>query len=150
MRPLASLVAIVLLAGCAGAAPSGNAPADNAHASKPSPHEDAAMPDRAPQTLTLGIGERAALADGSHLTYLQLVNDSRCPPDVRCVWAGDAEIRLRWQPNRGAAREMTLHTSPLQGRGEKSADVGSHRITLQSLARGIAPKATLEIAPASP
>ena len=43
----------------------------------------------------LGIGETARLADGSRLSYLRLVNDSRCPPGVQCVWAGDAEIALR-------------------------------------------------------
>ena len=140
MRRIASLLAIALLAGCAGAAPSTDTPA----------REDAAMPDVALQTVTLGVGERTTLADGSQLTYLRLVNDSRCPPDVRCVWAGDAEIRLRLQPTRGAAGELSLHTSPLRDRGQKEVTVGGLRIALQSLERGIAPKATLAISPASP
>lgn len=140
MRRIASLLAIALLAGCVGAAPSNAPPA----------REDAAMPDTAPQTVTLGVGERATLAGGSQLTYLRLVNDSRCPPDVRCVWAGDAEIRLRLQPTRGTASELSLHTSPLRDRGQTEATVGGLRIALQSLERGIAPKATLAISPASP
>lgn len=108
------------------------------------------MHDHAPQTVTLGVGERATLLDGSQLTYLQLVNDSRCPPDVRCVWAGDAEIRLRWQPKAGSASELSLHTSPLPNRGQTEATVGGLRIALQSLERGIAPKATLQVTAATP
>ncbi len=136
MRRIASLLAVALLVGCAGAAPS----------SPQAPHhEDANVHEAAPQTVILGVGERATLADGSQLTYLRLVNDSRCPPDVRCVWAGDAEIRLRWQPVRGAASELSLHTSPLRGHGQTEATVGGLRIALQSLERGVAPKATLAI-----
>lgn len=141
MQRIASLLAIALLAGCAGAAPSSpQAPSS----------EDANVHEAATQTVTLGVGERATLADGSQLTYLRLVNDSRCPPDVQCVWAGDAEIRLRVQPKRGAASELSLHTSPLRGQGQTEATVGGLRIALQSLERGIAPKATLTITATAP
>ena len=140
MRRIASLLAIALLAGCVGAAPTPQPPAG----------KDSPMHDHAPQTVTLGVGERATLLDGSQLTYLQLVNDSRCPPDVRCVWAGDAEIRLRWQPKAGSASELSLHTSPLPNRGQTEATVGGLRIALQSLERGIAPKATLLVTAATP
>ena len=88
--------------------------------------------------------------DGSQLTYLRLVNDSRCPPDVRCVWAGDAEIRLRWQPDDGSGSDFSLHTSPLRGQGQTEATVGGLHIALQSLERGIAPKASLLVTATNP
>ena len=98
------------------------------------------------QTLTLGIGEKATLAGGSRLTYLSLVNDSRCPPGVQCIWAGDAEISLRWEPaGGGKSTTFSLHTNPIQDHGQTGQDVGSLHITLQTLERGIAPKATLGI-----
>lgn len=140
MHRTLSLLAAALLAGCAGATPSTDAPA----------HAHAPMHGATTQTVTLGVGDRATLADGSQLTYLRLVNDSRCPPDVRCVWAGDAEIRLRMQPPRGAAREISLHTSPLRGQGQNETALGGLRITLQRLESGIAPKATLAITPVTP
>ena len=28
--------------------------------------------------------------------FIELVEDSRCPADVRCVWAGNAKIKLRF------------------------------------------------------
>ena len=91
----------------------------------------------------LGIGETARLTDGSRLSDLRLVNDSRCPPGVQCVWAGDAEIALRWQPASGRAQELALHTASL--RGSDVARIGERSVTLVALERGIAPRASLRI-----
>ncbi|MDE2406234.1 MAG: hypothetical protein KGL91_00015 [Xanthomonadaceae bacterium] len=97
-------------------------------------------------TLTLGLGEQQKLPDGSRLTYTRLVNDSRCPPGVQCIWAGSAEIELRWNPaGNGKAVTFSLHTNPLQGTGQTDRTLGKLHVTLQSLARGIAPKATLAV-----
>lgn len=93
--------------------------------------------------IRLGIGETARLADGSRLDYLRLANDSRCPPHVQCVWAGDAEIALRWRPAGGRARDIALHTASL--RGSTSARIGDRNVVLVALERGVAPKATLKI-----
>lgn len=105
-------------------------------------------PAAAARTLVLGVGEAATLADGSRLTYLRLVNDSRCPPGVQCIWAGDAEIALRWQPARGPVQEARLHTNPLPDRGANAATFGPWLVRLENLARGTAPQATLHIAAA--
>lgn len=94
---------------------------------------------------TLGLGESTQLSDGSQLSYTSLVNDSRCPPNVQCIWAGDAEIVLRWNPAHGTTQDLHLHTSP-QG-GATSARIGERTLTLVSLERGIGPKATLSISP---
>ncbi len=83
------------------------------------------------------------LRDGSMLSYTSLINDSRCAPNVQCVWAGDAEIAVRWKPARGNAQDMRLHTNP-QG-GSTNARIGDRTLTLVSLERGIGPKATLSI-----
>ena len=92
-------------------------------------------------SITLAPGESALLADDSRIEYLRLVNDSRCPPDVQCVWAGDAVIALRWMPASGAAQDFELHTLPRQ----RAFVVGTRTITLQALERGEAPKATLQV-----
>ena len=124
MTRIASLLAIGLLAGCA-ALPDGASPA----------------PDDS--QLTLGIGQSSLLADDSLLSYTRLVNDSRCAPDVQCVWEGDAEIALRWQPSGGSAQDVRLHTSSKVGATE--ARIGARTVSLTALERGIAPKATLRI-----
>ena len=44
---------------------------------------------------TLRVGETATIADtGLRVGYLKLIEDSRCPPEVTCVWEGDAVVRV--------------------------------------------------------
>jgi len=43
----------------------------------------------------LALGKTAALSGtGYRITFDRVTEDSRCPIDVVCVWAGDAKIRL--------------------------------------------------------
>lgn len=91
---------------------------------------------------TLAPGQSATLADDSRLDYIKLDSDSRCRPDVQCVWAGDAVIVMRWSPaNAMTAQDFVLHTTL----DPKSFDTGSRTITLTALERGEAPKATLQV-----
>lgn len=115
---------LLLASGCA-ALPNGAAPAADG------------------STVVLGIGQSTLLADNSLLTYTRLVNDSRCAPNVQCVWAGDAEIAVQWRPAGGGTQDLRLHTND-QG-GPTSARAGNRSITLVALERGIAPKASLRI-----
>ena len=141
-----TLLLPALLAGCA-AAPAASSPPE-APMPPSTPPTPPLPPAAAARTLVLGVGEAATLADGSRLTYLRLVNDSRCPPGVQCIWAGDAEIALRWQPARGPVQEARLHTNPLPDRGANAATFGPWLVRLENLARGDAPQATLHIAAA--
>ena len=118
--------------------------------------ENAMEPDPAPPQahasgpLTLIPGGHAQLPDGSRLAYLQLVNDSRCPPGVQCIWAGNAEILMRWTPAHGGhGEDFPLNTSTFGGK-PVSATVGTFEIHLRALERGTAPAATFEIKPISP
>jgi hypothetical protein len=95
-------------------------------------------------SFTLAPGQSAQLADDSRIDYIKLTGDSRCRPDVQCVWAGDATISMRWTPaNAMTAQDFVLHTTL----DPKSFDAGTRRITLTALERGDAPKATLQIDP---
>lgn len=96
-------------------------------------------------TVSLRPGEQASLAGGS-LRYLRLVNDSRCAPDVQCIWAGDAEIAVEWTPAGGAPRTFSLHTG-VEPRRQALEDGRSLR--LLDLARGAAPSARLAVETAS-
>ena len=108
-----------------------------------SPTASEAIPTKDDSRLVLGLGQQVGLSDGSRLTYIRLINDSRCPLDVQCVWAGDAEIALRFQPAHATAQDIRLHTS--QQVGATSAAIGARTLRLVSLARGVAPEATLTI-----
>jgi hypothetical protein len=93
------------------------------------------------QEFAMHPGEQVSLADHSTLHYVRVTNDSRCPPGVKCIWAGDAEVALQWTATNAAAQAFSLHT----GKDPKQQIVGERRLTLLSLARGDAPEAQLRI-----
>ncbi len=62
------------------------------------------------------FGETVAV-DGPKVTPLALLDDSRCPVGVQCVWAGQVKITVRIDTGKGSeTRELTL------GKGEPVAD----------------------------
>ena len=56
-------------------------------------------------------------------------NDSRCPPDVKCISAGDATVVLRLTGGGKDATTYELHTP----RGQKEAEHGSYVVSLVGL-----------------
>jgi hypothetical protein len=98
------------------------------------------------QEYTLHPGEQITLADHGSLRYVRVANDSRCAPDVQCVWAGDAEVAFAWTPAHGTAQAFSLHT----GKDPRQHPIGTREVTLASLARGAAPEATVRVGPALP
>jgi hypothetical protein len=47
-------------------------------------------------TLELGVGETSRVPDTqASVTFVRVVDDSRCPKGVQCMWAGDATIEVR-------------------------------------------------------
>lgn len=91
-------------------------------------------------------GEKVSLAGLGMLRYASLVNDSRCPPDVQCVWAGDAEIVFVWAPNEGQPTTFFLHT----GKEPRTWTQAGHVLELKSLGRGEMPAAALKLRAAAP
>ncbi len=95
-----------------------------------------------PGAFTLQVGASHDVPGAGSLRYERLVNDSRCPPDRQCVWAGDAIVAFAWTPAGGTAEQFELHT----GLEPRSKPLGSGRtVVLEALARGTAPAATLRI-----
>ena len=50
-------------------------------------------------------------AEKISVTFQEVLEDSRCPVDVTCIWAGLAEVSLRVAVS-GQEREISLSTSP--------------------------------------
>ncbi|OCC25077.1 hypothetical protein MB02_04750 [Croceicoccus estronivorus] len=47
--------------------------------------------------------------DGPHLTPLAVIEDSRCPTGVQCVWAGQVKVRVKIDLGPGSQlRELVL------------------------------------------
>jgi hypothetical protein len=96
-----------------------------------------------PFKLEAGTGVAAAryIPAKWNLEFVRVVSDSRCPPKVNCVWAGDAALELRVSKGK-QMQTLTLHT----GLEPRSATVMGLKLTLQTLepAKGVPgkPKAT--------
>ena len=50
-------------------------------------------------------------AEKISVTFQEVLEDSRCPVDVTCIWAGLAEVSLQVTVS-GQERELSLSTSP--------------------------------------
>jgi hypothetical protein len=53
------------------------------------------------------IGE-VALVDGLRVRPLELLEDSRCPARVQCVWAGQVRVLVEIHRSDGAHQQRTL------------------------------------------
>jgi hypothetical protein len=57
------------------------------------------------------------------IQFAAVSNDSRCPSDVTCVWAGNAAVRLDVSTNRSNGKSLTLNTA----RGSSLATEADYR-----------------------
>lgn len=72
------------------------------YAPPPAPRE---LPPAAPLTYA-AIGQTVTVS-GPRITPLAVLEDSRCPMNARCVWAGQVRLRVRIDSGRGGEVEMT-------------------------------------------
>lgn len=77
------------------------------------------------------VGDEVTIADRSlRMTFEQVVEDSRCPVDVTCIWAGDAVIRVRVDAGPNRTSILQVHTNPPN---DDDLRVGEYRVRLVSL-----------------
>ncbi|MCA8885482.1 MAG: hypothetical protein KDA35_02595, partial [Hyphomonadaceae bacterium] len=67
---------------------------------------------RAEGVVAVGIGETADLGNGLRVRPLEVLEDSRCPQNARCVWAG--RLRLRVNIEGVGAREIEDNSDAVQ------------------------------------
>jgi hypothetical protein len=78
-------------------------------------------------TVTLGVGEAVPVKGTStSLRFVGLIEDSRCPRDTTCIWAGEVKVRIEF-----LERSVTSRQSELKlGEGVESGGV---RVTLEGV-----------------
>lgn len=88
----------LLLSACATAQPGGAPPPVVETANLPQHiREDLAQRDaalRAPGVGAVELGQTADLGGGLRVRPLEVLEDSRCPQNARCVWAGRLQLRV--------------------------------------------------------
>lgn len=58
------------------------------------------------------LGQRVTVG-GPRVTPLKVLEDSRCPVNVQCVWAGQVRLSVRIATGRGASVQEIVSNKPL-------------------------------------
>jgi hypothetical protein len=64
--------------------------------------------------LSLQGGQSVLVETGLTITFQAVLEDSRCPTDVDCVWAGQAKVTFQMEAPGQAVAAITLTTMPDQ------------------------------------
>lgn len=128
-RAAVAVLAAATLAACASASPTTEDPAMRTLA--------------AGESTAMHIGETARLPDGATLRYVSVPQDSRCPPNARCIRAGDADILFEFAIAGGPSAQIkpNLPEAP-------SKNMGAWRLTVLDLEFNEAPAVQVRIDPA--
>ena len=82
------------------------------------------------QEFEIRIGERVSIRkEGLTVSFTRVVEDSRCPEGVQCVWAGNGKILLQVSKARRRAATMRLNT----GMEPRQDDYRGYDVKLVSL-----------------
>lgn len=65
--------------------------------------------------VVLAPGESALLGGFVEVHFKEVQGDSRCPADVTCVWAGDAQLAITLAAGDGPSMPFFLHTNGQAG-----------------------------------
>jgi hypothetical protein len=98
---------------------------------------------QATSEVTLRVGQ-ATFVENIEISFAGVLEDSRCPVDVACVWAGNGQVALGVGPPRGSqgpTERVLLNTT----QGEQSGESWGLRVTLVDLTP--APRSTQSIPP---
>lgn len=78
----------------------------------------------------LAVGQEARIQGTTIVMLFDGVSeDSRCPKDVQCVWAGNAKLRLRWSGASGGATEVQVNT----GVEPRNASYAGYRVRIVAI-----------------
>ena len=111
-------IVLIILAGCnANKTPMGSDKActqdakqchDGGYVGRIGPNcEFAACSDLQIKEETTATLNQKILNGGIYITPLEVLEDSRCPPDVNCVWAGQVTLKVRLEKEK-VIKELTL------------------------------------------
>jgi len=55
--------------------------------------------------------EKDVPSAGFKIKFVEMVEDSRCPVDVNCVWAGNAKVKIEVRRGRGLSKTFELNST---------------------------------------
>jgi hypothetical protein len=55
--------------------------------------------------------QKTSARGGLKIKFVSLIEDSRCPADTNCVWAGNAKIQVKITDRRGKSETFEMNTN---------------------------------------
>lgn len=92
------------------------------------------------EAFTLVPGEAVQLPDASTLRYVRVAQDSRCPPNVQCIRAGDADVAFEFTTSGGAPVPVNVNLPEAP-----QASMGAWQLRLLALAFDDPGQATVRV-----
>ncbi len=95
-----------------------------------------------PDTAAVQLGHEFVLAGGQdavvdgaglRLKFDRVLDDSRCPKRVSCVWTGAARIAVTVTPDGRQPATLEFNTNPAPGQTHLTETVGGFTVELRSL-----------------
>lgn len=63
------------------------------------------------QQASVRVGKEKKIARTNlKIKFVKLIEDSRCPTDVNCIWAGNAKIQIKLTGKRSASKTFEINT----------------------------------------
>lgn len=62
------------------------------------------------ERISVKVNDAAKSKRGIKIKFVELIDDSRCPTDTNCVWAGNAKIKVRVTKN-GRSKDLELNSN---------------------------------------
>jgi hypothetical protein len=88
------------------------------------------------QPFRLQITQQASLLDSDanlSIQFLRLLEDSRCPRNVTCVWEGQARVQIQIQTDTDATQTIELSSNPNLTDSKTAYETSGYRIEFLKL-----------------
>lgn len=109
--------------------------AEESMATKPAPQSTPEPDMRLDEPFVLAAGQTVTMTDtGLRLTFISVTEDSRCPTQVTCVWAGQVIIELEVQSGSEPPQTMMIQTPTNPSGGKDTIEVSGYTIFLENVA----------------
>jgi hypothetical protein len=88
---------------------------------------------RGQDQMQLRVGQQKSMSNGKvRVKFISVTEDSRCPENAKCVWAGNAKVKVQVIVRGGETKIFELNTNG----GDKAGQADAYRIELVSLTPG--------------
>jgi hypothetical protein len=78
-------------------------------------------------------GQQKRVANGKvRITFISVTEDSRCPINAKCIWAGNAKVKIQVSVRGGETKTFVLNTNG----GDHAGTADAFRVQLEDLTPG--------------